>query len=98
MDLRVVVIGRRVFAIGIHSPNLDWRVDYSALTYTREQLPHEVEQKVLSLVQAFGLQFASMDFILTKKGNYVFIAHPHQRRERWVWLLFSASCRFYAHA
>jgi hypothetical protein len=73
MDLRVVVIGRRVFAIGIHSPHLDWRVDYSALSYTREQLPHEVEQKVLSLVHAFGLQFASMDFILTKEGNYVFI-------------------------
>jgi hypothetical protein len=73
MDLRVVVIGRRVFAIGIHSPHLDWRIDYNALSYSREQLPDEVEQKVLTLVQAFGLQFSSMDFILTKERNYVFI-------------------------
>lgn len=77
MDLRVIVIGRRVFTIGIHShapqTELDWRVDYNSLSYSIEQLPAEIEQKVLQLVRHFDLQYSSMDFIVTPTGEYVFI-------------------------
>jgi hypothetical protein len=73
MDLRVVVIGCHVFTIGIHSAQLDWRLDYSNLRYSVERLPVEIEDKVLSLVRTFGLQFSSMDFILTKRGEYLFL-------------------------
>ena len=88
MDLRVVVIGHRVFTVGIHSSHahtaLDWRIDYSTLTYTVEYLPSEIEQKVFALVQAFDLQFSSMDFILTPEGKYVFIeANPNGQ---FLWL------------
>ena len=88
MDLRVVVIGRRIFTVGIHSSHehtaLDWRIDYSTLRYSVEQLPAEVEQKVLALVRAFDLQFSSMDFILTPEGKYIFIeANPNGQ---FLWL------------
>lgn len=77
MDLRVVVIGRRVFTIGIHASQehhaLDWRIDYSTLTYSIEHLPAEVEHRALALVRAFGLQFSSMDFVLSPEGKYIFI-------------------------
>lgn len=77
MDLRVIVIGRRIFTIGIHAhapqTALDWRVDYSSLSYSVEQLPTEIEQKVLQLVRHFDLQYSSMDFILTPTGEYIFI-------------------------
>ncbi len=88
MDLRVIVIGKQIFTIGIHSSHehtaLDWRIDYSMLNYSVEQLPVEIEQKVLTLVRAFDLQFSSMDFILTPEGKYVFIeANPNGQ---FLWL------------
>ena len=79
MDLRVVVIGRQVFAIEIHAPTtedpvaLDWRRDYNALTYAVHQLPTEIEMKLVQFVRFFGLQFSSMDVILSTEGEYVFI-------------------------
>jgi glutathione synthase/RimK-type ligase-like ATP-grasp enzyme len=77
MDLRVVVVGRQVFAVGIHSHSsesaLDWRRAYGDLTYSTEQLPSQVEQQLLQLVCQFGLQYSSADFILTPDGEYIFV-------------------------
>lgn len=78
MDLRVIVVGKQVFAIEIHSPkegiaSLDWRRDYGTITYAVHQLPKDVEQKLVQMVCAFELQFSSMDVILSKDGEYVFI-------------------------
>lgn len=38
-DLRVVVVGTKVFAVRIDSDLLDWRADYSALTYKARDPP-----------------------------------------------------------
>lgn len=77
MDLRVVVMGRQVFPIGIHAHSqdsaLDWRKDYAHLSYSIEHLPIEIEQKLLAMVRAFGLQYSSADFIVTPEGQYIFI-------------------------
>lgn len=77
MDLRIVVIGQRLFTIGIHGHTehvaLDWRRDYSSLTYSIEKLPQEVEQKMFQLVAYFGLHYSSADVILTPEGEYIFI-------------------------
>ncbi len=77
-DLRVVVIGRQVFAAEIHSQHserarLDFRRGYADLTYAIHALPQEIESKALALVRQFGLQFSSMDFLLTPEGDYVFL-------------------------
>ena len=77
-DLRIVVIGRQVFAAEIHSQHsertrLDFRRGYSDLTYAVHALPQEIEAKALALVCLFGLQFSSMDFLLTPEGDYVFL-------------------------
>ncbi|MBA2681419.1 MAG: hypothetical protein H0U76_23850 [Ktedonobacteraceae bacterium] len=77
MDVRVTVIGRQVFTVGIHSHTeesaLDWRRGYGSLTYTVEKLPNEIEQKLLQVVRGFGLQYSSADFILTPQGDYIFV-------------------------
>jgi hypothetical protein len=77
MDLRVTVIGRQLFTVGIQTQSevsaLDWRRGYDTLTYTRERLPVEIEQKLFHLVRRFGLQFSSADFMLTPEGEYVFV-------------------------
>lgn len=78
MDLRVVVIGRRIFAAEIHSQHserarLDFRQGYSDLTYDVHRLPDDIQAKALALVRRFDLQFSSMDFIVTPEGEYVFL-------------------------
>ncbi len=82
MDLRIVVIGRQIFTIGIHAHSelaaLDWRCSYGDLSYSVETLPEEIEQKLLQFVRLFGLQYSSMDLILSQKGDYVWLeANPN---------------------
>src|SRR6266702_756833 len=78
LDLRVVVIGRQVFAAEIHSQQsersrLDFRQGYEDLTYAIHTLPGDVAAKALALVRLFQLQFSSMDFLLTPEGAYAFL-------------------------
>ncbi len=78
MDLRIIVIGTRVFAAEIHSQQsqraqVDFRLAYDELHYAVHQLPDVVHQQVLALVRAFDLQFSSMDILLTPEGEYVFL-------------------------
>jgi glutathione synthase/RimK-type ligase-like ATP-grasp enzyme len=72
-NIRVVVIGQQVFAAEIHSPHLDFRQNYDENTYRIHRLPEETKQRVLALVRACDLQFSSLDLLLTKEGNYVFL-------------------------
>jgi hypothetical protein len=77
-DLRVVVIGRQIFAAEIHSQHserarLDFRQGYGDLIYKVHRLPDDIQAKVLALVRRFDLQFSSMDFIVTSEGEYVFL-------------------------
>jgi hypothetical protein len=78
LEIRVVVIGKRVFAAEIHSQSserarVDFRRAYDELSYDVHTLPDEIQQKVLALVHHFDLQFSSMDLLLTPEGEYVFI-------------------------
>ncbi len=78
MELRVVIMGKRLFAVEIFSQHaeassLDWRRSYKDLRYGVHQLPPTIEEKLFRLVRLFGLQFASMDLILTSEGEYVWL-------------------------
>ncbi len=72
-EVRVVVIGRQIFAAEIHSPHLDFRQEYHTITYEVHQLPEDIQKKVLNLVRQFDLQFSSMDMLVTHEGEYVFL-------------------------
>ncbi len=83
LEIRVVVIGCQMFAIGIDSQQsertrIDWRRAYPDLHYYEHCLPDDLKQQLFQLVRIFGLQFASMDLILTPNGEYVWIeANPN---------------------
>jgi D-alanine-D-alanine ligase-like ATP-grasp enzyme len=89
VELRVVVIGRQIFAVEIHSQHspkarLDWRRAYSDLTYAVHQLPAQLEEKLRLFVRMFALQYSSMDLILTPSGEYVWLeANPNGQ---FLWL------------
>lgn len=77
-ELRINVIGTRVFATEIHSQHselarVDFRMGYNDLHYQVHQLPADVERACLSLVQRFQLQFSAIDMVVTPENKYVFL-------------------------
>jgi MvdD family ATP-grasp ribosomal peptide maturase len=80
LELRVTVVGNRVFAAAIDSQvsraaQYDWRKDGVALleAWRRYELPADVEKGLLRLMDHFMLNYGAVDFILTPEGRYVFL-------------------------
>jgi glutathione synthase/RimK-type ligase-like ATP-grasp enzyme len=88
-ELRVNVIGTRVFAAEIHSQHseqarIDFRLGYGDLTYAIHTLPASVEEACRALVRRFGLQFAALDLLVTPDGQYVFV--DLNSNGQWGWI------------
>jgi glutathione synthase/RimK-type ligase-like ATP-grasp enzyme len=77
-ELRVTVIGDRVFAARIDSQSdprtaTDYR-DFSAeIRYAAERLPPEIDRRCLELVRSYRLNYGSIDLIVTPAGEHVFL-------------------------
>ncbi|GAA2692766.1 hypothetical protein [Streptomyces lunalinharesii] len=83
-DVRVVIVGPKVFAIRIDSDLLDWRADYSALTYTPMTLPADVERALIAHLDHFGLASGSFDLCITPDGDLRWLElNPNGQ---WGWL------------
>jgi len=84
-DLRVTVIGERVFAVRIECVELDWRaVDDSLVTYTPTPVTDDLAHRVRRYLDAFGLVFGCFDFAVTAAGRAVFLeCNPNGQ---WAWL------------
>ena len=74
-DIRVTVVGERVFAtefvIG-DADCVDHRLIMSSLPCVAHVLPPSVEAEALRLVRAHGLEYGSIDLRITPNGTYVF--------------------------
>jgi len=83
-DVRVTVIGERIFAVRIDSGLLDWRTDYGTHRYTPVDAPRAVERAMRAYLSHFGLVFGAFDFALTDSGEWVFIeCNPSGQ---WAWM------------
>lgn len=83
-DVRVLIVGRRVFAVRITSGLLDWRRDYSALAYEAVTLPAALEAALLAFLDAFGLASGSFDLAVDRAGTYWLLElNPNGQ---WGWL------------
>ncbi|MFD0269122.1 ATP-grasp ribosomal peptide maturase [Streptomyces sp. NPDC127106] len=83
-DVRVLIVGRQVFAVRIESGLLDWRRDYSALTYSAFILPASLEAALLAFLDAFGLVSGSFDLAVDCAGTYWLLElNPNGQ---WGWL------------
>ncbi|MCZ1009882.1 ATP-grasp ribosomal peptide maturase [Streptomyces lydicus] len=83
-DVRVTVIGARVFAVRIDSGLLDWRTDYTTHTYTPVEAPPGVERALFAYLRHFGLVFGAFDFTLSADGAWTFIeCNPSGQ---WAWM------------
>lgn len=79
VELRVIVVGDRVFAAEIdsqasHRARDDWRhYDDDRVLYTAHRLPGDLERRCVELVTSLGLTYGAIDLILTPEGAYVFL-------------------------
>ncbi|MEU3045842.1 ATP-grasp ribosomal peptide maturase [Streptomyces sp. NPDC006984] len=83
-DLRVLVVGRQVFAVRIASGLLDWRKDYSALSYSVVDLPGAVEKALLAYLEHHELVSGSFDLAEDRRGDLWWLElNPNGQ---WGWL------------
>ncbi|WP_146103707.1 ATP-dependent carboxylate-amine ligase [Nonomuraea solani] len=79
VELRVIVVGERVFAAEIDASDSpaareDWRhYDNDRVRYGPHELPAGVARRCARLVAETGLTYAALDLIVTPGGEYVFL-------------------------
>lgn len=97
-ELRVFQLEDKLYTMAIFSQNdeqtkVDFR-NYNHETPNRNvpfQLPMKIEKKILKLTKTLGFDTCSMDIILDKNGNYVFLEINPNGQFGWV----SKHCNYY---
>jgi glutathione synthase/RimK-type ligase-like ATP-grasp enzyme len=91
-ELRCVVMGERIFTAKLdsqahESTRTDWRastVENEAVEHEVFDLPEPVQAGLHRLMRSFGINFASIDMIVTPEGEFVFLdLNPNGQ---WLWL------------
>lgn len=91
VELRVTLIGGRVFAAAVDSQALerarvDWRKEGNRLmnAWAPYALPRDVEDRLLQLAARLGLSYGAADIVVTPDGRHVFLEiNP---AGEWFWL------------
>lgn len=90
LELRVTIIGERVFACAIHSQHsertkIDWRrYDFENVPHEEYAIPAEIRNKLLAYMRQLGLVYGAIDMIVTPDNRYVFIEiNPSGQ---WLWI------------
>lgn len=91
-ELRVTVVGNEFFPCRIDSQALtedkgavDWRQGYLfGLKYSVYDLPDAIKRHCLEFLQKMKISFGCFDFVVTPKGDYVFLeCNPNGQ---WLWV------------
>jgi len=90
VELRVTVVGDRVFAAAIHSQvaahaKHDWRkYDRTRVPYRPHQLPDEVAAACVAIAARLGLRYGAIDLIRRPDGAHVFLEINPAGEYHWV--------------
>jgi ATP-grasp ribosomal peptide maturase len=75
--VRLTVVDDSFFACAIRpgsaAARIDWRADYSALSYSTTSVPRPVQSAVTALMAELGLRFGALDFLIRPDGEWVFL-------------------------
>lgn len=89
-DVRVTVVGERVFAATIDSQSrpeteVDWRrTSEPNLPHASYRLPEKIEAQCVALTARLGLKFGALDFVLDPEGQFWFLEiNPNGQ---WGWI------------
>lgn len=76
-DLRITVVGDRLFPAAIHSQETDYPVDFRMeienATVEPAELPEGIERGIHRFMEQMGLVYGAIDMRLTPDGDYVFL-------------------------
>lgn len=76
-DLRVTVVGDKIFPAAIHAEDSDYPVDFRmSLGQARTEpaeLPPQLVKRLFSLMRRLGLVYGAIDLRRTPEGEYVFL-------------------------
>ncbi len=90
IELRVTIVGEKVFTCAIHSQGSertkdDWRrYDFANVKHEIHVLPAEIQEKLIALLKFWGLTYGACDLILTPSGEYVFL--EINANGQWYWI------------
>lgn len=88
-DIRVTVIGERIFPVMIRSTDerdeiVDFRPRCLEMKHEVVECPAEMTKSILSYMDIMGLNFAAFDFALDYEGGWIFLeCNPNGQ---WLWL------------
>jgi glutathione synthase/RimK-type ligase-like ATP-grasp enzyme len=91
-DLRVTLVGRRVFPVEIHSQDhgetaVDFRRCWArgiALDHRVHALPEVVRDRCLALARTLGLAYCALDLVVTPAEDYVFLEVNPSGQYGWI--------------
>lgn len=87
-EARVVVIGERTFTIliraGSKASRMDWRADYSALSYEWIETPPEIEKGLRAYLAELGLFYLAVDFSIDADGRWIFLESNSSGQYFWL--------------
>jgi ATP-grasp ribosomal peptide maturase len=76
-EVRLTVIGERMFAAAIHAgseaAHEDWRSDYGSLAYAAIPVPDQVAAAMRRLMNRLQLRYGAADFIVDPTGQWTFL-------------------------
>ena len=79
LELRTIIVGKRTFTASIDSQRFGTRQDWRRQKLVQlnawkpYELPQAVEEKLMKLLQYFGLNYGAINLILTPDGRHVFL-------------------------
>lgn len=88
-DIRVTVVGTKIFAVRIHSQSntetlTDWRVGENLLEHEIITLPEALKTQCQILLHTLNLNFGAIDFVETEENDFVFLEiNPNGQ---WAWI------------
>jgi hypothetical protein len=87
-EARVVVIGDKMFAIGIYAgsdaSHTDWRSDHDALSYDVLDLPRQVAEGLRAFMAEFRITYSAFDFVITSEGEWVLLESNPSGQYGWL--------------
>lgn len=91
LEMRVTVIGNKVFAASIDTKNasdeakVDWRhYDWANTPYFSFDLPNEIQEKLILVNRHLDLVYGAYDLIKSHSGDYYFLEVNPQGQ--WLWV------------
>ena len=77
-------MNKEFFSVRIDSNNkIDWRKSSTKLQYSLIEIPLDIKNKCLEIMDKLNIKFAAFDFVVNK-GNYYFL--EFNANGQWLWL------------